>query len=284
MTINKKRLAVALCSAMLMTPAAVYATPSGAAEAAPIGSKWEDVAKLPDLFTGNWQSVTSFLDREPTTPLTPKAQAHADQFQPLTDIPFAAAGCKTPGMPAIQRLGSPLKFFYEPGMIAIYIENSSMTRFIKVNGKHEERPNPSYLGDSIAHFEGDTLVIESIAFADDILFQYKNFPGQGTSFFVLPPEAIFGPHGPNLKMVERVRLLDPDTMEIQLTIYDDTVWTEPYVANTQTFKRNRGDAGMPKEWVCQSVDDPLGYNPETNESEFEDPAVVLERLQKNDPK
>ena len=249
-----------------------------------LGSKWSDVTKLPDFFAGNWQSVTSFLDREPKTPLTAKAKAYADAFKPITDIPFAGAGCKTPGMPTIQRLGSPLKFFFEPGMIAIYIENSSMTRFIKVNGKHAARPNPSYLGDSIGHFEGNEFVVESIAFADDILFQYTNFPGKGTSNFVLPIESIFGPHGPNLRMVERMKLLDPDTMEITLTIYDDTVWTKPYVANTQIFKRNRGDAGIPAEWVCGSGADPLEFDPVSNESIMQDPADVLKKLQAKDAK
>lgn len=249
-----------------------------------LGSKWSDVTKLPDFFAGNWQSVTSFLDREPKTPLTAKAKAYADAFKPITDIPFAGAGCKTPGMPTIQRLGSPLKFFFEPGMIAIYIENSSMTRFIKVNGKHAARPNPSYLGDSIGHFEGNEFVVESIAFADDILFQYTNFPGKGTSRFVLPIESVFGPHGPNLRMVERMKLLDPDTMEITLTIYDDTVWTKPYVANTQIFKRNRGDAGIPAEWVCGSGADPLEFDPVSNESIMQDPADVLKKLQAKDAK
>jgi len=249
-----------------------------------IGSKWSDVEKLPDFWTGNWQSVTSFLDREPKTPLTVKAKAYAAQYKGIADIPFAGAGCKTPGMPTIQRLGSPLKFSYQPGLISIYIENSSMTRFIKVNGRHAERPNPSFLGDSIGHFEGDTFVVESIAFDDDILFQYANFPGKGTGRFVLPNESIFGPHGPNLRMVERMKLIDPDTLEIQLTIYDDTVWTQPYVANPQIFKRNRGDAGMPAEWVCGSSADPLEFDPTTNESIMQDPAEVLKKLQAKDGK
>lgn len=302
-------LAAALCSTAFVLPAAAApATPPVPNESTPspgdgpaarhepstlsappgttaLGSNWADINKMPDFFSGNWQSVTSFLDREPKTPLTPKAKAYAEAFKPIEDIPFAGAGCKTPGMPTIQRLGSPLKFFYEPGLIAIYIENSSMTRFIRVNGKHPERPNPSYLGDSIGYFEGDTFVVESISFVDDILFQYANFPGKGTNRFVLPPESIFGPHGPNLRMVERMRLLDPDTLEIKLTIYDDTVWTEPYVANDQIFKRNSGDAGLPAEWVCGSSDaDPLEFDPDTNQTVIEDPAVTLERLKKNDPK
>lgn len=287
---HKTLFAVALCSAMLALPAAAE-SPKSKATTESLGSKWSDVAELPDFFTGNWQSITSFLDYPSKHPFTDKAKAHIAQAKPIEDIPFAGPGCKTPGMPTIQRLGSPLKFFYEPGMIAIYIENSSMTRFIKLNGKHAERPNPSYMGDSIGHFEGDTLVVESIAFRDDILFQYTDFPGQGSvdgarpvAGFVLPPEAIFGPHGPDLRMVERMRLIDPDTMEIQLTIYDDTVWTEPYIANpVQIFKRNRGAAGLPVEWVCGSTsDDPLEFDPVTNETIMEDPAEVLKRLQQND--
>jgi hypothetical protein len=46
-------------------------------------------------------------------------------------------------MPIIQRAGSPLKFFFEPGLIAIYMENDSATRFIKVNGHHDQVSNPT---------------------------------------------------------------------------------------------------------------------------------------------
>ena len=189
-------LAVALCSAMLALPAVA---------AAPLGSSWADITKLPDFFTGNWQSMSSFLDNPTKVPFTAQAQAYIAHYKPIEDIPFAGPSCKTPGMPIIQRLGSPLKFFYEPGMIAIYIENSSMTRFIKLNGKHSARPNPTFLGESVGHFEGDTLVVDSVGF-DDILLQYGDLPGKGTGPFVLPPEVIFGPHGPNLRMVERIRL------------------------------------------------------------------------------
>ena len=274
--INHKPLfAVALVSAMLALPAA-------AAAAEPPGTSWGDVTKLPDFFTGNWQSVTSFLDNPSDVPFTAQALAYIASYKPIADIPFAGPSCKTPGMPIIQRLGSPLKFFYQPGMIAIYIENSSMTRFIKLNAEHSARPNPSYLGESVGHFEGDTLVIDSVGFADDILFQYGDLPGQGRGPFVLPPEAIFGPHGPNLRMVERIRLVDADTLEDKLTIYDDTVWKQPYVsAPAQIFKRNRGDAGWPSEWVCNSAD-VLTFDPAQNKTIRQDPAEVLKRLQQKE--
>ena len=268
---NSLRL-LALCSALL-------ALPAGGAER--LGSKWADVTKLPDFFTGNWQSMQSFLDNPSTVPFTAQAQSYIAHYKPIEDIPFAGPGCKTPGMPIVQRLGSPLKFFYEPGMIAIYIENSSMTRFIKLNGKHSARPNPTFLGESVGHFEGDTLVVDSVGF-DDILLQYGDLPGKGTGPFVLPPEVIFGPHGPHLRMVERIRLIDSETLEDRLTIYDDTVWTKPYVSNApQIFKRNRGENGWPHEWVCSSADT-LTFDPNQGKTIEEDPAEVLKRLQKQD--
>lgn len=283
---KKTLLALALCStlAAISTSASASTSPSAQGQAQPLGSSWSDIEKLPKFFDGSWQSRASFLDPTNSTPFTPEAQAYIAQFKAIEDIPFAGPGCPTPGMPMIQRLGSPIKFFYEPGMIAIYIENSSMTRFIKLNTKHPERPNPSYLGESIGHFEGDTLVVDSIAFADDLVLQYTNFPGMGLTEFILPPESIFGPHGPNLRMVERFRLLDDDTLELQTTIYDDTVWTEPYVSSpAHIFKRSRGEEGIPREWVCGS-DDPLEFDPISNETTMADPAEVLRRIQQNDRK
>ena len=266
-------LAVALCSTMLTLPATAVE---------PLGSKWSDVTKLPDFFSGNWESRASFLDTSASAvPFTAQAQAYIAHYKPIADIPFAGPGCKTPGMPIVQRLGSPLKFFYEPGMIAIYIENSSMTRFIKLNAKHSAQPNPTFLGESVGHFEGNTLVVDSIGF-DDILLQYGVLPGKVTGPFVLPPDVIFGPHGPNLRMVERIRLVDPDTLEDKLTIYDDTVWKKPLVSDAGLiFKRNHGDKGWPHEWVCSS-DDTLTFDPAQDKTVTEDPAEVLKRLQQKD--
>jgi hypothetical protein len=256
----------------------------GITSAQPLGSVWGDVARMPDFFSGNWMNMQSFLDKANDTPLTPAAKAYAAKYKPIEDIPFAGPGCRTAGMPLVQRLGMPIKFFYEPGMIAIYIENSSMTRFIKLGGKHTQEPNPTYLGESIGYFEGDTLVVDSTGFNDDILLQYTNLPGKGLSPFILPPDSVFGPHGPNLRMVERMRLLDPDTLEIKMTVYDDTVWAKPYVADDRIYRRQRGANGWPNEWVCGTVDDPLEFDPKLNHSVMEDPEAVLKRLKEKDGK
>ena len=265
--------AVALCSVML-------ALVAGAAE--PLGSSWADVTKLPDFFTGSWRGGIPVLDRPNNTPFTAQAQAYIDRYKPIQDIPFAGPRCPTPGMPIIQRIGTPFKFFYEPGMIAISMEVGSMTRHIKLNAKHSERPNPSYLGESVGHFEGGTLVVDSVGFADDILLQYGVLPGKGTGPNVEASEVIFGPHGPNLRMVERMRLIDADTLEDRMTIFDDTIWKQPYVTNAgQKFKRIRGEAAWPIEWVCNSSD-PVSFDTRQDKIVVEDPAAVLKRLEQSE--
>lgn len=250
------------------------------AAAEPLGSSWADATKLPDFFTGSWQSVTPMLDGPVNDAYTAKAQDYIAYYKPINDIPFAGTNCKTPGMPLIQRAGSPLKFFYQPGMIAIYIENDSMTRFIKLNAEHSARPNPTYLGESVGHFEGDTLVVDSTGFADDIIFQYGSLPNAppGPTFNF----RIFGPHGPKMRMIERIRLLDPDTLEDQLTIDDDTVWKKPYVSSpVQLFKRNRGEAGWPREWVCESAN-MMPFDPAQNQVIERDPADILKDMEQTD--
>jgi hypothetical protein len=267
---HKILVAVALYSTLLAAPAIA---------AEPLGSSWSDITKLPDFFTGEWESRQTFLNYPSNDPYTARAKAYISHYKPIQDIPFAGPNCKTPGMPTIERLGSPLKFFYQPGMIAIYIENSSMTRFIKLNGKHSARPNPSYLGESVGHFEGNTLVVDTTGFNNDILFQYGDLPGKGKGPFVQPSEAIFGPHGPNLRMVEKFRLIGPNTLEDKMTIYDSTVWKHPYVVKpVGIYKRLRGAAGWPHEWVCSTANI-YPFEPGKDKTSFsEDPAKVLKRL------
>ena len=86
-------------------------------------------------------------------------------------------------------------------------------------------------------------------------------------------------------MVERMRLVNPDTMELKLTLYDDTVWTKPYEVQTRNYSRIvKGKSevgpfsGEVEEWVCTiSI---TSYDPETNNYKDKDPAEVVKYLDK----
>jgi hypothetical protein len=245
-----------------------------------LGSKWEDASKMPDFFDGMWMSIGPMVDPAVEVGYTEKAREYISKYKPSKDLPYAGIGCKTPGMPIIQRSGTPLKFQFSPGLISIYIENASMTRFIHLNAKHRSDSDPTFLGESIGHFEGDTLVVDTVAFRDDIIFQYGLVnpklramgPG-GTPGFT---NVIFGPHGPNLRMVERIRLRDPDTMEVKMTVYDDTVFTTPYEAPVELYSRLKGEEAWPGEWQCQ-ISQIMFYDPSKNDTISISPEEALKK-------
>ena len=137
---------------------------------------WRDIATAPDFWQGTWQSVSPIADDFPTPPdYTASALDYIRKYKPVEDSPFA--NCKPLGLPFAMNIGGmPMKFFQSPGMIALYIESSGMTRFIHTDGrKHSERPNPSYLGESIGHWEGDTLIVDTTGFAPDTCSRWESW-------------------------------------------------------------------------------------------------------------
>jgi hypothetical protein len=263
-------------------------------------------------------------DEKLNVPYTPAAQKYVDGYIYKRDIPYAEDGCKTPGLPIAMR-PSPIKLSFAPGLITIYMQSVGHTRFIKLNEK-QGKTSPKYYGNSVGHWEGDTLVVETTDFLPEITFQYgigKGLPRETTLGTAnLPPiggigdsrpvgpaggppggaarggppdsagpgggvaalsKAIMGPHGENMKMVERMRLVDPNTLEISTTVYDDTVWTKPFVGAPRNFRRVvKGVSeigpfsGEPTEWVCTvSV---TSFDPETNTYNDKDPEEMVKYL------
>ena len=214
---------------------------------------WQDISRLPDFWQGTWQSIAPIADDFSVTPeYTPAALDFIKKYKPAEDSPFT--NCKPVGLPFVQNIGGmPMKFFQSPGMIALYIETSGVTRFIHTDGRaHTEQPNPSYLGESIGHWEGDTLVVDTTGLASDSVFQMGKLNDRELIQGDHSPLAgvIFGQHGPNLRLVERMRLLDFNTLEIQTTIHDDTIFKTPYSLPGRKFIRGIERRNEPQEWMC----------------------------------
>ena len=76
-------------------------------------------------------------------------------------------------------------------------------------------------------------------------------------------------------MVERMRMIDKDTLEIKTTTYDDTVWTKPYESK-RTYRRST--MGAPTEWICTvSI---TTFDSETNTYTDKDPEEMVKYLDK----
>ena len=125
--------------------------------------------------------------------------------------------CQAPGVP---RIGPPDKivqtarevvFLYDDG-------NGAFFRIIPTDGRGHRPPYPSYLGDAIGKWEGDTLVVETID------FNVETWLADNGAF-----------HTKDLKVVERLRRTG-DKLEYRATSYDPAVLAEPWEARVRNLQ------------------------------------------------
>jgi len=188
-------------------------------------------ATTPDL-GGVWE-VTMGVRTRPGTgtvelpSLTPEYAQKLAAFKAAQtqgeDEESPQANCVPPGMPAIMNQPYPIELLFTPGKITIVIEAYSQTRRIFLDGrKHPPDPDLTYNGHSIGHWEGDTLVVDSVGFTPDTALG----PSQGYR------------HSDQMHILERFRLTDPNTMEVVTIIDDPKALTKPFSA-TKVLKRHR---------------------------------------------
>ena len=103
--------------------------------------------------------------------------------------------------------------------VAIYVEMIHDTRVIPLDGRPHLPANVRlWYGDSIGHWEGDTLVVDTTNFIDKTAF-----------YFRLPNQPQSGPFADaNMHVVERFRRLDADTILYQFDVDDPTAYTRPW--------------------------------------------------------
>ena len=148
--------------------------------------------------------------------------------------------------------------------ITIIYSQDDQVRHVRLNGSHPARVTPSAMGDSIGHYEGDTLVVDTVGIETGR--PYTMVDRYGT------------PHSEALHVIERYRLIDgmaakeaqevyekregrvggrpgamgidPDTnrkgLQVQVTIEDPKIFTTPWSANI-TYRRTKDNW---QEQVC----------------------------------
>jgi hypothetical protein len=181
---------------------------------APTPADWTAIAKLPD-FNGVWERGGGGAGgaRGGGRGGLQLAPAYAEKraayrANPPDDNP--SANCLPPGMPGIMTQPYPMEFLMTPGKVTIVIEAYTQVRHIYTDGRPmPEDPDPKFFGTSIGHWEGETLVVETIGFSPSTTLE----PGV--------------PHGDKMKIVERFRLTDPNTMTIETTLTDPEALTAP---------------------------------------------------------
>ena len=133
--------------------------------------------------------------------LKPKA---AEVVKRYGDISLAGGAYPTPsnqcwpsGVPYIFfQIG--VQLLQQPDKITILYLRDHEVRRVRMNESHPAHVTPSWYGDSIGHYEGDTLVIDTVAVRSDRPYAMVDMYGT--------------PYGPALHVVERYRLVDYETV------------------------------------------------------------------------
>jgi hypothetical protein len=248
--------AIVLCAVGLTAAQAAEPVKASVQPAAKSGSAvkanapkghYAQLDSLPD-WGGAW-----FLTSEgaPTRPAPPKLKGkylaalekwRAEVKAKNGQVAVSQSNCMPPGMPVIAGVGQyPVEYIFSPGRVTVHFEAWMQWRNIFTDGRpHPDDLDPTFQGDSIGHWEGDTLVVETVGIKEDL----------GLSLATRGPVPA---HSAKLRILERIRL-DPknaDLLVVDMTLEDPEALAEPY-KQTLTYKRDREQ--MLLEFVCAEND------------------------------
>jgi hypothetical protein len=142
--------------------------------------------------------------------------------------------CLPHGMPEMMTGAAyPIEIIQKPGTVAFIAELQHTWRIAHLDRGHLVDPDPTYYGDSVGHWEGDTLVIDTIGLNGKNVLDMLGMPTTD-----------------KMHVVERIRLLNPDKLDIDITIDDPGAYTEPWKEHV-TYSRQPKEVEL-LEYICEA--------------------------------
>ncbi len=251
-----------LTAALLSLSALVAGSPALAA--APQESVSPQPARLPDgkpNLTGFWTPIGGLMDRNfgpGAVARAPRSAAGGTQVPPAPHSPLKSpykekyederaaaargevrfdptAACLPPGMPRMMSAIYGIEILQTAGQVTITAEWQNAQRRIWTDGRKQADPEellPTYAGHSVGHWEGDTLVVDTLGVREDALIDQSGLPIS---------EA--------LRITERMYLSkdEPGVLINEITVNDPLVFTTPW---SRTYRyRYRPELNL-QEYVC----------------------------------
>ena len=152
--------------------------------------------------------------------------------------PFWAQSNCMPGGPAAVLWADGHYFIQTQQAVYIIYARDHDVRRVLLNQQHTNNPKPSWYGESIGHYEGDTLVVDTIGFNErSVVDRY------GT------------PHSAELHLIEKYRVLaDGKTLEGTLTYSDPKAFTTTWSA---VVKYRRTSGALPEQACAEAAGNPV---------------------------
>lgn len=244
---------IAILAGLLLAPIAAHAQAGSASnsgsDSGNARQRRPKTSQVPNL-SGNWTIAPggpSFDPADPggakpdQLPMTPWGKQQLDAAKP----PFGAHGtfapndpaqiyCDPPGMTRLYDYPWQFTFVQTPANVYMLFEYSHLWRLITMNQPHPKDLDSTWLGDSVGHYEGDTLVVDTIGFNDRSWL-----------------DNVGHPHSDQLHTIERFRRTSPDALQLQITIEDPKAYTKPFTAQ-RIFKLSSFPMG---ETMCSISED-----------------------------
>jgi hypothetical protein len=224
--------AAILAAALLTACGSAAAQPAGAAaEAKPVPRGANGKPDLSGIWIANGalllmegeeavqaaRSQDAALGRQPLPPPEPppytqEAEKRRQYYLDRQGVDDPMARCLLTGVPRITYRPLPFEIIQLPARTIILYEIHHAFRIIPTDGRgHPEDMEPTYLGDSIGRWDGDTFVVEIVGFNDK-----SWLAGVGTV------------HSESLKVTERFTRDTHDTIRYEVTMEDPEVFTKPW--------------------------------------------------------
>ena len=142
----------------------------------------------------------------------------------------SSASCVPSGIPLMLSYPRPLLILQTPKKV-VMIKEGGEIRHIYLNVLHSENPRPSWYGESVGHYEGDTLVVDTIGFSTQTFLDVYRTP-----------------HTEKLHVVERWRTVNEGKeLEVTITVDDPDTFYQPW---TTRVRDQRGREPFLAEEIC----------------------------------
>ncbi len=259
MGINRRFLAAVAGAALLSASGTAQSQQLGASSNSPVPDGLASAEDSAGFTTGNYHLLDQLPDWGGIWFLMRGDPAMARQTQPQLQGEYLAqwqrwreqvlandgveprnrSNCSPPGLPRIMQLAQyPYEFLFTPGRVTINQEAWMQTRTIWTDGRAHpvlEEMTTSFHGHSIGHWEGGTLVVDTIGISDTLEV------GEG------------GKHSDQFRLEERIHLSpdNPDVLINEMRMTDPLAFSAPFEM-TVSYRRDRH--GVLIEFQCAEND------------------------------
>ena len=221
-----------------------------------VNGSWEAYPVRGDGFGSGIPAKTAVPAPAPI-PQPPLKQPYLDEWRAVQarnaeltkqGLPPLSTGmaCIPEGMPGMMGATFPMEILETPGQVTIIQEAFTQVRRVHLGAPAiaPQDAEPRFAGHSRGQWEGGTLVVHTVGVKESVRFRNT-------------------PHSTNMRITERMRLVNDEILENQVTVEDPEYLTKPW---TWTWMYKRWPSYKIEEYVCE------------DNRYFEDPELRYQRL------